>query len=919
MKRLLRTVWVLLLAASVAPAGAETDCEQLLNRADIAYQSGRFDEAQDALETCLDSDPSRAAAVPVLALLAKVQLVMDDREAARATLSRLLRVDSRYTYDSLRDPPAFLRLIDELRQEDTAVKVSSVSKTPESLREAPATVIVVTAEQIAQRGYTNIEQLLHDLPGFDISRSFGSPYSSIYQRGFRSDATSRTLFLVDGVEENNLWDSIAYISRQYPMINIERVEVIYGPAATMYGANAFAGVINVITKKPADVLEPGQRHAVEVAVAGGSFNTRYLDMTVAGRSQSGSVSWSITGRSFRSDEHDLSGFEDWNYDPADLEEIGYADLLRLSDDADAAIIDDAYDGFQSFLTRYPELDCRGQPGCVFQDGTDEGSATFELTEEGIRRAIELDQALYSQQFRGAPVGFSNPTDDWLVRGTLQLPKLEIGFQSWTRRESQMPTQTDRSAPGGDDTMLWIPKQTSLYVKYSESFLNDRVLVSFFSRYKRHELAEDTFLSDAISYNVGTLGLKDLLLEVGDVDFTTLDEEDRPGVTRDWVGNFFYLNNSQLRNELSVVYTPSEKLSLVSGIELRNGSLQGDVRFGPDPTPSETGMASLDEEPPGNRFDTRDLGLYAQASYKPREDLKLVAGGRVDDNEVRATGGFGTVFNPRLAVIYMPGDFVFKAIYSEAFQDAPNFQKYVISPPNILLSNPDLEPEEVENLELSASWQLSDDVSFELVAYDSSYSNITGLGEADCTPEGVLGGDLVCPSSGTTLQFQGVGALDIRGVQATAAARLGRFDLLANYTFTDPVSTDTDSGEEQRVGDIASHQLNLALHADFWERLGADLRVSYVGSKETGETTTIDNPLSEIGSYTVAHLTLTYKDPLRHLSRDRISLRSDLQLIVNNLFDDEYLHPGARSADGTVFSASVPQPERAGYLRLSVSF
>jgi outer membrane receptor protein involved in Fe transport len=883
------TPWMLALAVAAVPARAETECDQQLSRADSAYQTGRFDEALGSLAACLDSNPPRAFRVPVLALMAKVQLAIDDRAAARATISSLLRIDSNFAYDPLRDPPIFLTLVDELRQEDTTVKISSVSKTPESLREAPATVAVVTAEQIAQRGYTNIEQLLHDLPGFDISQGFGKTYANVYQRGFRSEATSRTLFLVDGVEENNLWDSIAYISRQYPLINVERVEVIYGPAATMYGANAFAGVVNVITKKPVDLLQPGRRHGVHLTAAGGSFNSSYLEGVIAGRNENETLSWSITGRTFSSDEHDLSRYEDWDYDPAYFQTVDYGKILRL--DGAQKVAD-----FESFLDANKALDCRTQEVCEYRIMGD----SVVLTEEGLRRAIELDQAAYFQIFNGAPIGFANPTEDSLLRGTLQLPKLEVGFQTWTRRESNAPNQTDRSMPGGEDSMLWIPKQTWLYVKYSQSFMNDRLLLSYFSRYKRHELAEDTFLSDAVSYNTGLLGLRDLVM----------------GREASWVGNYYYLYNSQLRNELSVVYTPSAKFNLVTGIETRDGSIQGGIRFGPNPTPSETGTASLDDTPPGNRFDVRDLGLYAQASYKPREDLKLVAGGRIDNNKVRATGGFGSVFNPRLALIYMPRDFVFKAIYSEAFQDAPNFQKYVISPPNILLSNPNLEPEKVENLELSGSWQASEDLSFELVAYDSSYSSIVGLAEADCNRAELP----QCPTSGKTLQYQGIGALKIRGVQATASARLGRFDLLANYTFTDPLSVDPDSGAEQRIGDIASHQVNLDVNASFWDRLGTDLRVNYVGSKETGKNTTIsDNPLDEIDSYTVAHFTLTYKDPLRHLSRERLSIRSELQLIVNNLFDAEYSHPGARTADGTVFAASVPQPERFGYLRFSVSF
>ena len=69
------------------------------------------------------------------------------------------------------------------------VKISSVSKNAENILETPQTVIVITKEQIKCRAYVDLEQLFHDLPGFDISRGNGTQYSQIYQRGYRSNNT----------------------------------------------------------------------------------------------------------------------------------------------------------------------------------------------------------------------------------------------------------------------------------------------------------------------------------------------------------------------------------------------------------------------------------------------------------------------------------------------------------------------------------------------------------------------------------------------------------------------------------------------------------------------------------------------------------------------------------------------------------
>jgi len=105
--------------------------------------------------------------------------------------------------------------------------------------------------------------------------------------------------------------------------------VVYGPASTIYGANAFTGVISVTTRQPKAFLEDGENLGFVVQAAGGSFQTSYLDATVAGRTPSGRLSWSLTGRSFRSDERDLSGFEDWDYDFSALDELDYRETLRI--------------------------------------------------------------------------------------------------------------------------------------------------------------------------------------------------------------------------------------------------------------------------------------------------------------------------------------------------------------------------------------------------------------------------------------------------------------------------------------------------------------------------------------------------------------------------------------------------------------
>ncbi len=878
--RRLPAVW-LLLAALAAPLAAAGDCEQLLGEADAAYRTGRFEDALSSLQACLQTRPPAAARVPVLALEAKVRLAMDEREAAGATLTELLRLDPRYAPDPLRDPPLFLSMLGELRHEDTAVKIRSVSKTEESLREAPATVLVVTAEQIARRGYLDLEAVLHDLPGFDISRTNGPTYANVYQRGHRSVETNRTLVLIDGVEENDLWSSTVYLSRQYPLTHVDRVEVIYGPASTMYGANALAGVVNVITKQPGAVATGGERVSVFAEATAGSFGTTIFDATLAGRSQS--LSWIVTGRLYRSDEPDLSAFDDWDYDPAYIADVPYADLLRLKK---AEEVDD----FLKFLAENPDLDCRGEPGCDFALTPD----SVELTAAGAARAEALDTAAYFDD-TGRPIAYSDPSDDWLVHAKVNVANLEAGVQLWRRDEGATAWYTDRTAPGAAQEQFWIPQQTSMYLKYERSLRPDLSL-TLFARYKRHELENPSVLRFFSGYLNEGLDLENLLRES--------PAEFAPG--------YYHLANNQLRGEVSVVYEPSGRFNVVGGVELRDSSLQGNYVFSEEANPAETGEP-LGTVGGGNDFNQRDLGLFAQASFRLwGERLKLVAGGRLDHNEVRDTLGYGTVFNPRQAAIYRHRDWVFKAIYAESFQDAPNFQKYGTTGSRKLPS-PDLEPEDVSNVELSAGWQPSEDLGFEISAYDARYSGVPEQVSVPCP-------DDLCDEPGArTGRFQNSGALEIRGLQATAFLRRGMFEFFANYTYTDPTETAPldESGlpavDEQghpitsrRVGDISSHQLNLAANAELRERWNFNLRLNWVGTKET----VFSNPLREVDSYLVAHAAVTYKDLFPGVS---------LQLVVNNLFDELYYHPGLRDADGTFHASQIPQSERSAFLRVRFSY
>jgi outer membrane receptor for ferrienterochelin and colicins len=865
----------ILLMTAAAPAAAQSACKGQLEQADESFHSGRFPEAVEAARGCLAARPSRSEKARALSIVAKTQLADDDLAAARRTIAELLRADPGFEPE-LRDAPRFARLLGEQRKSSGDVQVVSVSKTPESLREAPATVLVVTAREIERRGYLDLEAVFHDLPGFDISRGNGVAYSNLYQRGYLSSTTDRTLFLVDGVENNDLTSNVAFISHQYPLSAIDRIEVIYGPASTMYGANAFVGVINVILKEPEALLRDGRQLGGQVQMTAGSLNVRSLETTLAGRTAEGGLSWSLTGRNFRSDEVDLSGYPDWDYSPAVFATVDYTGKLALRDPAK----------IQAFLSRHGAASDLYQ----VQTGPDGGVTAVVPTARAAELARGFDGAAMTQELNGHRIGFSDLADDRWLSGMVKTANLKLGFQLWTQKEGDTSWYTDQQHPGARNGALWSPRQVALSARYSRQLLDD-LTVEFFSRYKQHDLAPGSTSISLRSYATGQLGLEELLR----------------GTASGWQTTYLNRSSNQLQNELSASWQPSDRFSLVSGVEVRYGSIQGDYTRSTTPVAAESGTVQ-NAPAGGNQFTVRDAGFYAQASFRPLRslpDLKMVAGGRLDDNLVRESGGYGAVFTPRLAVIYSPGRAVVKAIYSEAFKDASNFNKYSTTQLR-LLPNPTLQPEKVKNVEVSAGWQAGD-LSGQIAAYQALYSGVLGLRSA------------TLPDGTATTQFQDAGRLRIRGVQADGTFRFHGFELFGNYTYTQPynIAPSDDRGEplrdargnvirKLRIGDIAAHQANLGVSATWRGSLTTDLRLRYVGDRPTGiATTTQTNPFSKIDGYLTLNGAVSFKHAASGLK---------VQLSADNLLDRQYFDPGVRQA-GRDYAARIPQAGRTVNLRI----
>jgi iron complex outermembrane receptor protein len=128
------------------------------------------------------------------------------------------------------------------------VRVTSVARRPEALSQAPAAIFVITRDEIRRSAAKSLPEALRLAPGLQVAR-VGSREWAISSRGFNERSSNKLLVLVDGrAVYTPLFAGVFWDVQDPPLIDIERIEVILGPGAALWGSNAVNGVINVITR-----------------------------------------------------------------------------------------------------------------------------------------------------------------------------------------------------------------------------------------------------------------------------------------------------------------------------------------------------------------------------------------------------------------------------------------------------------------------------------------------------------------------------------------------------------------------------------------------------------------------------------------------------------------------------------------------
>jgi outer membrane receptor for ferrienterochelin and colicin len=924
MKNTLSVLFLFFLMVCSAPAFAQNGtCN--VNTIEIStdsYEIGDFASVKRNLELCVQNQSfgNSLELNKARELLALTAIVEDRLDDAKLYIEQI--VSSNINFVSSYRNIVFDDIFDAVKRENVGVTVSSVSKKAEDLNTAPATVKLVTQDEIKDRGYKDLIDLLSDLPGFDISKTFSVTYANIYQMGFRQENSERTLFMVDGIEENDLWLNWAYISRQYPLSNIKAVEILYGPSSTMYGPRAFIGTINVITYSPKEVPEdhllkgknsktkPKSFYAHGQSQVG-DFNTYSSDLTMGLRGKAAALQ--VSGSIYRSDEHNLSSTEFYNYSSDDINNLIYT-KMNLSGKAGVYSFEDYMKKFSLPATHpYYTVNKNATTGLI---------TSMNLTTAGINQARRLDSTAYAGRVNGAPIGYSNHSNDYFFSAKLTVDNFLLGVRHWKTTEG-FGFYQDIDVAGSRNGSVWSPENTTVYAQYDRQ-VNEKISISNLSNFALHRLGKESNRVNFIAFGDprANLHLAHLVnpTELIPSIKTELRDKDQYGseiveslsysmMKNGWRNRYYYYEAQQFRNETRLFYE-GEKLKLSSGIDLRSTLTQGDYLIYMDynsnfpdtkaykDKQAEVSLARekgivLDQAEGSNMFSIIDVGVFTQVTYNFGDKIFLSGGNRIDYNRIRRSGGYGLVFSPRLSAIYNTEFTTFKFNYSRGLQNVSQFTKYSTGGGRV--PNTELETESINFINLEYLGHFGNgSLGWEVNAF--------GYIIDGAVASGVINGVRKNYNAG---EYRNVGLMS--GFYYKPKSK--DWNIQLNHTYFKPEqisSTFVELTDPVRLGDIASHRINLSITKQ--THIGPisnvlNLRANYVSERPIGVgTTQPTNPGVGDTGIIPAYLLLNGNIGFKIQSLPMLRLDLSVENILNkNILDNnnpEYYHPGPREASGS---------------------
>lgn len=267
----MRTIFLILiclLPATISAQDSSSGRESYL-MAEEAYRDGHFDKAIRLLETGVKND-DKILVSNVHRLLALCYMAMDEGEKADEYVRLLLRYMPYYTV-SLQDPERFADLIRKYKEGKKTLVTAS--QQVETLEEAPVPVTLITEEMIKAIDANNLKEvLLAYVPG--ITAVEGNSELNFAMHGVYSSEQQKILIMQNGHRLNSRSTNVQAPDYSISLEKVKQIEVLRGPASSLYGNAALTAVVNIITKEGKDI------NGGSLSVGSGSFSTYKADLLV---------------------------------------------------------------------------------------------------------------------------------------------------------------------------------------------------------------------------------------------------------------------------------------------------------------------------------------------------------------------------------------------------------------------------------------------------------------------------------------------------------------------------------------------------------------------------------------------------------------------------------------------------------------
>ena len=752
--------------------------------------------------------------------------------------------------------PAFADATSATSPTDFDTIVVTAAGFEQKLTDAPASISVITQEDLAQRPYMTLLDAVRDLEGVDIGETRDKTgQGTISMRGMGSDYT---LILVNGRRQNNHGDIYPnnFGGNQFnhipPLDAIERIEVIRGPMSTLYGADAMGGVINVITKRELDSWSGS-------VTLGRNFQTddqfgddTTADFFITGPLVPGRLNLSARGSWY---ERDASNPV---YDSV-VDPNGEVHNRALGFGGGGKTVDNTNKAAGVTLTWMP---------------TDAQTVTFEI--DASRQEYDNSPRINDDGVAEYPVGTVDDYGAMLRVGNNGRVEPRAGY-----RPSQEFTRNNWSFTHEG---RWSFGNSAVSLAYVETDNKGRTLP--FTVGERQSLQG---LWNAVCDNLGgAVGGNGYCANTADgTGFTANAWNNMPEAQKLALmeANLDPARYAQLlaylprpdRTLESNQYTLDAKLDLpfqwygehmaVIGAQLIQGELID-------------GVFGMERGTPGAKQEHDMYSLFVEDTWSVADPFSITAGLRYDDHKV-----FGNHVSPRLYGVWSVSEqWTVKGGVSTGFKTPKTTQLYDgitgfggqgVSP---MFGNPDLQPETSTSSEIAAYWQHPDGHGFNATIFRNEFDD--KIGSESCGPTLTI----ACASTG---EYADLGyansskTVNIDEVVVQGAELAGRwnineaFGFRANYTYTDSEQK-SGSNAGRPLGNSARHMANATLDWRASDAFNVFLTAETRSKRYRGFDTVLQQE-QFWEDYTVLHLGASYE------INESITLNGR----INNLLDRDF--------------------------------